>query len=105
MNYFVIFGIIVLAFVTSIALSTITMNRLRIKHRETWEALGKPKRIDISVKLPPDGEHFWLTGYKKLGDPRFESQVELLKTFNNVFGVIIVVMLILMVAKLIIGAI
>ena len=48
MNYFVIFGIIILAFVTSIALSTIVMNRLRIRHPDTWEALGRPKRINLA---------------------------------------------------------
>ena len=104
MNYFVIFGIIILAFMTSIALSTIVMNRLRIKHSQTWEALGRPKRIDISHRATKDGKHFWIYGYKELGDPKFESQVELLKLFNNVFGVIIVIMLILMVAKLVIGS-
>lgn len=103
MNYFVIFAIIVLAFATSIALSTIIMNRLRIKHTDTWEALGRPKRINLSDRMSPDGKHFWVTGYKELNDPKFESLVDLLKLFNNVFGVIIVVFLVLMVIKLMLG--
>lgn len=104
MNYFVIFAIIVLSFSISIALSTIVMNRLRKKHPEIWEALGRPKRINLSDRITPDGEHFWITGYKELGDPKLESNVELLKLFNNVFGVIIVVFLVLMVGKLVLGA-
>ena len=103
MNYFVIFGIIFLAFITSITLSSIVMRRLRIRHPETWKALGRPKRIDISNKTTPDGKHFWINGYKDLNDPKFESQVELLKTFNNVYGVIIVVLLVLMVVKWMLG--
>lgn len=103
MNYFVIFAIIVLSFSTSIALSTIVMNRLKKNHLETWEALGRPKRIDLSDRITPDGEHFWVTGYKKLNDPKLESQVELLKLFNNVFGVIIIVLLVTMVVKLLLG--
>ena len=103
MNYFVIFGIIVLAFAASIALSTITMNRLRIKHPDTWEALGRPKRINLSDRITPDGEHFWLSGYKKLGDPKFEGLVEFLKTFNKTFSIITLVFLVLMVVKLIMG--
>ena len=103
MNYFVIFGIIILAFVTSIVLSSIVMKRLRTRHLETWEALGKPKRIDISDRITPDGKHFWTAGYKDLNDPKFESQVELLKMFNNLFGVIVVALLVLMVVKLMLG--
>lgn len=103
MNYFVIFGIIILAFATSIILSSIVMKSLRTRHPETWENLGQPKRIDISDRITPDGKHFWTTGYKELNDPKFESQVELLKMFNNVFGVIIVVFLVLMVVKLMLG--
>ncbi len=103
MNYFVIFGIIILAFVTSIVLSSTVMKRLKTRHSETWEALGKPRRIDISDRITPDGKHFWTAGYKELNDPKFESQVELLKMFNNVFGVIIVVLLVLMVVKLMLG--
>ena len=103
MNYFVIFAIIVLSFSTSIALSTIVMNRLRNKHPETWEALGRPKRINLSDRITPDGEHFWVTGYKKLNDPRFESNVELLMTFNKVFSIIIVILVIAMVIKLVLG--
>lgn len=101
MNYFVIFGIIILAFVTSIALSAITMRMLRTKHPETWMALGRPKRIDLSQKITPDAEPFWVSGYKKLNDPKFAEQVELLKTFNKIFGVISLVFLILMVVKLV----
>ena len=104
MNYFVIFTIIILSFSASIAISTIVMNRLRNKHTDTWEALGRPKRINLSDKITPDGEHFWVTGYKKLNDPKFESNVELLKTFNKVFGIITVVFLVLMVVKLVIGS-
>ncbi len=103
MNYFVIFGIIILAFVTSVVLSSTVMKRLKTRHSETWEALGKPRRIDISDRITPDGKHFWTAGYKELNDPKFESQVELLKMFNNVFGVIIVVLLVLMVVKLMLG--
>ena len=103
MNYFVIFGIIILAFVTSIALSSNVMKRLRTRHPGTWEALGKPKRIDISDRTTPDGKHFWTTGYKELNDPKFESQVELLKMFNNVLGVISLIFLVLMVVKLMLG--
>ena len=103
MNYFVIFGIIILAFATSIILSSIVMKSLRTRHPETWENLGQPKRIDISDRVTPDGKHFWTAGYKELNDPKFESQVELLKMFNNVFGVIIVVFLVLMVVKLMLG--
>ena len=103
MNYFVIFAIIVLSFSTSIALSHIVMNRLRTKHPETWEALGRPKRINLSDRITPDGEHFWITGYKKLNDPQFESNVELLKTFNKVFSIITVIFLVLMVVKLVLG--
>jgi len=103
MNYFVIFGIIILSFVTSIVLSSTVMRRLRTRHPGTWEALGKPRRIDISDRITPDGKHFWTAGYKELNDPKFESQVELLKMFNNVFGVIIVVLLVLMVVKLMLG--
>ena len=103
MNYFVIFGIMILAFVTSIVLSSFVMKRLRTRHPETWEALGKPKRIDISARTKPDGKHFWTEGYKKLNDPKFESQVELVKLFNNIFGIIIVALLVLMVVKLMLG--
>jgi len=103
MNYFVIFAIIVLAFTTSIALSTIVMNQLKKKHTETWEALGRPKRIILSDRIDPDGEHFWITGYKRLNDPKFESNVELLKLFNKVFSIIILVFLVLMVGKLMLG--
>jgi hypothetical protein len=103
MNYFVIFGIIFLAFVTSIVLSSTVMKRLRTRHPDTWEALGKPRRINISDRTTPDGKHFWTAGYKELNDPRFESQVELLKMFNNVFGVIIVTLLVLLVVKLMLG--
>jgi hypothetical protein len=103
MNYFVIFGIIILAFATSIILSSIVMKSLRTRHPETWENLGQPKRIDISDRVTSDGKHFWTTGYKELNDPKFESQVELLKMFNNVFGVIIVAFLVLMVVKLMLG--
>jgi hypothetical protein len=103
MNYFVIFAIIVLSFSTSIALSYIVMNRLRNKHPETWEALGRPKRINLSDRITPDGEHFWITGYKKLNDPKFESNVELLKTFNKVFSIITVIFLVIMVVKLVLG--
>ena len=103
MNYFVIFGIIILAFVTSIVLSSIVMKRLRTRHLETWEALGEPKRIDISDRITPDGKHFWTAGYKDLNDPKFESQMELLKMFNNLFGVIVVALLVLMVVKLMLG--
>jgi len=103
MNFFVIFGIIILAFVTSIVLSSTVMKRLKTRHPETWEALGKPRRVDISDRITPDGKHFWIAGYKELNDPKFESQVELLKMFNNVFGVIIVVLLVLMVVKLMLG--
>lgn len=105
MNYFVIFAIIVLSFSTSIALSTIVMNRLRNKHPETWEALGRPKRIDLSDRITPDGEHFWITGYKDLNDPKFESNLELLKLFNKVFSIITILFLVLMVGKLILGSI
>lgn len=105
MNYFVIFAIIVLAFTTSIALSTIVMNRLRNNHPETWEALGRPKRINLSDRITPDGEHFWVTGYKKLNDPKLENNVELLMTFNKVFSIITVIFLILMVVKLALGTI
>ena len=105
MNYFVIFAIIVLSFSTSIALSTIVMNRLKNRHTETWEALGRPKRINLSDRITPDGEHFWITGYKKLNDPKLESNVELLMTFNKVFSIIIVIFLILMVVKLVLGSI
>lgn len=104
MNYFVILAIIVLSFSTSIALSAITMNRLKKNHPETWEALGRPKRINLSDRVTPDGEHFWISGYKKLGDPKLESHVELLKLFNNVFGVIIIIFLVLMVGKLVLGS-
>jgi hypothetical protein len=104
MNYFVIFAIIVLSFSTSIALSTIVMNRLKNKHSETWEALGRPKRINLSDRITPDGEHFWITGYKKLNDPKFESNVELLMTFNKVFSIIIAILLISMVVKLVLGS-
>jgi len=103
MNYFVIFGIIILAFATSIALSAITMKRLRTKHPETWEALGRPRQINLSDKVTPDGEHFWISGYKNLNDPKFESNVELLKMFNKVFSIISVVFLVLMVIKLVLG--
>ncbi len=103
MNYFVIFGIIILSFAASIFLSSMVMRRLRTRHTETWEALGRPKRIDISHRITPDGEHFWVTGYKKLKDPKFESQVEFLKLFNNVFGIITVALLVLMVVKLVLG--
>lgn len=103
MNYFVIFGIIILAFITSIVLSSFVMKRLRTRHLGTWEALGKPKRIDISDRTTPDGKHFWITGYKELNDPKFESQVELLKMFNNVLGVISLIFLVLMVVKLMLG--
>jgi hypothetical protein len=103
MNYFVIFGIIILAFITSIVLSSIVMRRLRTRHSETWEALGKPNRIDISDRVTPDGKHFWTAGYKELNDPKFESHVELLKMFNNVFGVIVLALLVLMVVKLMLG--
>ncbi len=103
MNYFVIFGIIILAFITSIILSAITMNMLKTRHPETWMALGRPKRINLSDRVTPDGEHFWITGYKNLDDPKFESQVELLKLFNKVFSVITLVLLVLMVIKLALG--
>ena len=103
MNYYVIVGIIILAFVTSIVLSSLVMKRLRTRHTETWEALGKPKRIDISNRTTPDGKHFWLAGYKELNDPKFESQVELLKMFNKVLGGISLVFLVLMVVKLMLG--
>jgi hypothetical protein len=103
MNYFVIFGIIVLAFATSIILSAITMNMLKTRHPDTWRALGRPKRINLSDRTTADGEHFWITGYKKLDDPKFESQVELLKLFNKVFSVITLVLLVLMVIKLALG--
>ena len=75
MNYLVIFVIIVLAFATSIALSTIVMNRLKNSHPDTWEALGRPKRIDLSDRIDPEGEHFWVSGYKKLQDPKLESNL------------------------------
>jgi hypothetical protein len=103
MNYFVIFGIMILAFITSMVLSSLTMRMLRTRHPETWEALGRPKRINLSDKTTPDGKHFWTTEYKELDDPKFESQVELLKMFNNVFGVIVMVLLVLMVVKLVLG--
>lgn len=103
MNYFVIFGIIILAFITSMILSWLVMRALRTRHPGIWEAMGRPRRIDIKDRSTPGGEHFWVTGYKKLDDPRFESLVDLLKTFNSVLGVIIVVFLILMVGKLILG--
>jgi hypothetical protein len=103
MNYYVIFGIIILAFVTSIVLSSLVMKRLRTRHPETWEALGKPKRVDISNRTTPDGKHFWIAGYKELNDPGFESQVEFLKMFNKVLGGISLVFLILMVVKLMLG--
>jgi len=103
MNYFVIFAIIILAFATSIALSSIVMNRLKTRHPEMWESLGRPKRINLSDRITPDGEHFWITGYKKLNDPKFESHVELLKMFNKVFSIISIVFLVLMVVKLVLG--
>jgi len=103
MNYFVIFGIIILAFITSIVLSSIVMNMLRARHPRTWEALGRPKRINLGDRITPEGEHFWVTGYKKLNDPKFESQVELLKMFNKVFSIISLVFLVLMVVKLVMG--
>jgi len=102
MNYFVIFGIIILSFITSIVLSTIVMRMLRKRHPEAWEALGRPERINLSDRITPEGEPFWVTGYKKLNDPKFEEQVELLKTFNKVFGLITVVLLVLMIVKLVI---
>jgi hypothetical protein len=103
MNYFVIFGIIILAFFTSIILSSMVMHRLRSRHTEIWQAMGRPTRINISDRITPEGEHFWITGYKKLNDPQFESLVELLMTFNKVFGVITIALLVLMVVKLILG--
>ena len=103
MNYFVIFGIVILAFTTSVTLSNMIMRRLRTKHPQIWEALGRPKRINLSDRIDPDGEHFWITGYKSLGDEKFESQVELLKMFNKVFSIIIFVFLVLMVGKLMLG--
>lgn len=104
MNYFVIFGIIILAFATSMVLSSFVMKKLRTGHPITWEALGKPRRIDLRARVTPDGKPFWTKGYKELNDPKFESQVELLKMFNNFFGVITVVLLVLMVVKLILGS-
>lgn len=103
MNYFVIFGIIILSFITSFVLSSMVVRKLRTRHPETWEALGRPKRINISDRITPDGDHFWVTGYKKLNDPQFESQVEFLKLFNNIFGIIAVALLVLMVVKLVLG--
>jgi len=103
MNYFVIFGIIILSFATSIVLSNITVRMLRKRHPDTWMALGRPKRINLSDKTTPDGEPFWVTGYKKLNDPKFQEQVELLKTFNKIFSVISLVFLVLMVVKLAFG--
>ena len=73
MNYFVIFGIIILSFVVSNVLSSMVMKRLRTRHPETWEALGRPKRINISDRITPDGKHFWVTGYKELSVPKFEG--------------------------------
>ena len=103
MNYFVIFGIIILTFAGSLILSSIVMKRLKTTHPETWEALGRPVRIDLSSKVTPGGEPFWVTGYKELNDPKLESQVEFLKLYNNVYGVITVVFLVLMVVKLMLG--
>jgi len=103
MNYFVIFGIVILAFITSIVLSARVMKRLRTKHTETWEALGRPPRLILKDRVTPDSEPFWLKGYKELNDPKFESQVELLKMFNNVLGVIVLVFMVLMVIKLMMG--
>ena len=80
------------------------MKRLRTRHPDEWEALGRPKRINLSDRITPDGEHFWLSGYKKLNDPKFESQVELLVIFNKVFSIISVVFIILMVVKMILGS-
>ena len=103
MNYFVIFGIIFLTFIGSLVLSSIVMKRLKTTHSEAWEALGRPVRIDLSSKITPEGKPFWVTGYKELNDPKFESQVELLKLYNNVFGVITIVFIVLMVVKLMLG--
>jgi len=103
MNYFVIFGIMILAFITSIILSSNIMKRLRSIHPDTWEALGRPRRLILKDKTTPDGEPFWIKGYKDLNDPKFESQVELLKMFNNVLGVIVLVFLVLMIVKLVMG--
>ena len=103
MNYYVIFGIIILAFITSIALSSRVMKRLRTRHTDTWKAMGKPTRLILKDRVTPDSEPFWLKGYKELDDPQFESQVELLKMFNNVLGVIVLVFLVLMVVKLMMG--
>jgi len=103
MNYFVIFGLIILLFSGSLVLSSIVIKRLKTTHSETWEALGRPVRIDLSSKVTPEGKPFWVTGYKELNDPKFESQVEFLKLYNNVFGTIAVVFLILMVVKLVLG--
>ncbi len=103
MNYFVIFGIIILAFITSIMLSSRVMKGLRTRHSDIWEAMGRPRRLILKDRITPDEEPFWIKGYKELNDPKFESQVELLKMFNNVLGIIVLVFLVLMVVKLMMG--
>jgi hypothetical protein len=103
MNYFVIFGIIILAFITSITLSSRVMKTLRTRHTDIWEALGRPRRLILKERVTPEDHPFWLKGYKELNDPQFESQVELLKMFNSVLGVIVLIFLVLMVVKLMMG--
>ena len=79
------------------------MKGLRTRHSDIWEAMGRPRRLILKDRITPDEEPFWIKGYKELNDPKFESQVELLKMFNNVLGIIVLVFLVLMVVKLMMG--
>ncbi len=104
MNFFVIFGIIFLAYLTSILLSMRIIKRLKNLHPVVWEEMGKPKMIKVGQRIGgPEGKHFWIDGYKDLGDKDLENQIELLRMFNNVYGVITVVFIVLMVGKLILS--